>query len=193
MCGRLNVIESPLCQEVTEQVGLKFEAKTNRDLRPTQEVSTVASHRGTLYQLNTQWGIQPAWAKKLLINAQAETVDSKPTFKNAFKHNRCVVPCSGWFEWKAEAGVTRKTKYLFQEANGKPLYMAGIYYSNPELNAQLVTLTTKPTEQCAAYHHRMPLLIPAEQVPFWLHSEAQQLKPLLEQPADWLSLSVVAG
>ncbi|CUS48037.1 MAG: COG2135 family protein of unknown function [Idiomarinaceae bacterium HL-53] len=162
MCGRLNVIENPLCQEVTEQLRLKFEAKTNRDLRPTQLVSTIAGHQGTLYQLNTQWGIQPAWAKKLLINAQAEP------------------------------GSARKTKYLFQEMNGKLLYMAGIYYSNPELNAQLVTLTTKPTEQCAAYHHRMPLLISAEQVSYWLHSEAHQLKPLLEQPADWLHLSVVA-
>ena len=64
MCGRLNVIENPLCQEVTEQLRLKFEAKTNRDLRPTQLVSTIAGHQGTLYQLNTQWGISAAWGEK---------------------------------------------------------------------------------------------------------------------------------
>lgn len=190
MCGRLNVIEDPLCQQVSEQLGLNFDTHTNRDLRPTQLVATVAAHEKSLYQLTTPWGIQPAWSKKLLINAKAETVATKPTFKNAFKHHRCVVPCSGWFEWKQQEGANKKTKYLFQESQHYPLYMAGIFYPRTPGNVQLVTLTTTPTKQCAAYHHRMPLLIAPNQVAYWLNSPADQLEPILEQPADWCSLHV---
>lgn len=186
MCGRLNVVSDPLCQLVTEQLGFKFDTPTNHDLRPTQMVAAITTpinHNG-LQQLNTQWGIQPQWAKRIIINAQAESVATKPTFKRSFKQFRCVVPCSGWYEWQQEEGQPRKTKYLFAEAHNQPLYMAGIYFPHLEHQAQLVTLTTAPTKQCAQYHHRMPLLIRPSEVEFWLNSEADALAPLLQAPAD---------
>ena len=186
MCGRLNVVNDPLCQLVTEQLGFKFDTPSNTDLRPTQQVATVtttANHNG-LHQLNTLWGIQPNWANRIIINAQAETVATKPTFKMAFKQHRCVVPCSGWYEWQQHEGQPRKTKYLFAEANQQPLYMAAIYFPHREEQAHLVTLTTAPTEQCAPYHSRMPLLIRPNEIGFWLNSDADALTPLLEAPQD---------
>ncbi|RUO59219.1 SOS response-associated peptidase [Pseudidiomarina marina] len=193
MCGRLNVVTDPLCQLVTEQLGLKFHAPTNQDLRPTQqvEVITTTQRHDLLHQLSTEWGIQPSWANRILINAQAETVATKRTFQLAFKQHRCVVPCSGWYEWQQQEGQSRKTKYLFSEATGQPLYMAGIYFPHVDSRAQLVTLTTAPTEQCAAYHHRMPLLIRPTEVEFWLNSQAEALTPLLAAPED-IALNVVA-
>ncbi|WP_194756659.1 SOS response-associated peptidase [Aliidiomarina indica] len=184
MCGRLDVKDHPLSVLVSEQLGLDFQVSTNRDLRPTQQVKVIASNDGHLYSRSTEWGIQPAWAKRILINAQAESVMTKPTFKKAFAQSRCLVPCSGWYEWKTQEGATRKTKYRFSEANEQPLYMAGIYYPQQDSSSQLVTLTTEPTKQCAEFHHRMPLLIRPSEIEFWLHSDTDALAPLLSAPKD---------
>lgn len=170
MCGRLNVIDDPLVDWLMEELGIEFSTSTNRDLRPTQEVATVASVEGDLQQLNTVWGIQPRWAQKLIINAQAETVATKPTFRDAFTERRCVVPCSGFYEWRDEGGP-RKQKYLFSAENGRPLYMAGIWY--PGEAPELVTLTMDAPDEFREYHHRFPVFIPLEGVRDWVLSSPE--------------------
>ena len=177
MCGRLNVYGEPISRAVSSALNIGFQAITNNDLCPTQTVSTVAFNNG-IHQLDTTWGIKPQWSKKLLINAQSETVTVKPTFKRAFAENRCVVPCSGWFEWSSVAGEG-KQKYLFDNEDGSPLYMAGIFYPQAEAFPELVTLTTKPTKLCSQYHHRMPLLIPEQVVEDWLILPVDKLSGLL--------------
>ncbi|MBY8032563.1 SOS response-associated peptidase [Vibrio fluvialis] len=174
MCGRLNVIDDPLCRIVCEKLGINFKTTTNTDLRPTQDVSAVGVQNGELVQRDLPWGIKPEWAKRLIINAQAETVAVKPTFANAFEFNRVIVPCSGWYEWREEHG--KKVKYLFSQGEKKVLYMAGIAL---ESGSKLVTLTTKPNEQCSEYHHRMPLLIPDDAVMTWVAGNPEQVFPLL--------------
>nr|WP_284676505.1 SOS response-associated peptidase family protein [Vibrio sinus] len=98
MCGRLNVIDDPLPKIVSDMLGSDFSAETNTDLRPTQNVSTVMCLNNALQQVDLQWGIKPDWAKRIIVNAQAETVATKPTFRQAFHISRVVVPCSGWYE-----------------------------------------------------------------------------------------------
>ncbi|MFC0445511.1 SOS response-associated peptidase [Pseudidiomarina halophila] len=183
MCGRLDIRDHQLMKFVSEQLGLNFTTQTNRDLRPTQQVEIVRYDQ-ELQQLSSTWGIQPQWAKRPLINAQAETVATKPTFKAAFKLHRCVVPCSGWYEWKAEAGQSKKTKYLFTHPDEQPFYMAGLYFPMTDGENRLVTLTTAPTPQCLEYHHRMPLLVRPNEVNYWLTSNAEALDPLLQAPED---------
>ncbi|MGQ4277593.1 SOS response-associated peptidase [Pseudidiomarina sp. E22-M8] len=183
MCGRLDINDHQLTRFVSEQLGLDFHTRTNRDLRPTQQVEIVA-YEQELQQLSSTWGIQPQWAKRPLINAKTETVASKPTFKAAFKLHRCVVPCSGWYEWKAEAGQSKKTKYLFTHPDEQPFYMTGLYFPMTDGENRLVTLTTAPTPQCLEYHHRMPLLVRPNEVKFWLTSKAEELDPLLQAPED---------
>ncbi len=180
MCGRLNVTDDPVVQWICDHLGIPFMAKTNTDLRPTQKVATVV-YSGSLQQLNTTWGIKPSWSKKLLINAQGETVATKKTFKTAFTTNRCLVPCTGWYEWH-NAGGLKKQKYSFTHADGFPFLMAGIFYDYDQ-GAQLVTLTTHPNNRCAQIHDRMPLLILPENIDCWFNSTAEQVRPLLE-PID---------
>jgi putative SOS response-associated peptidase YedK len=177
MCGRINVYGEPLSKAVSSALNIDFQTITNNDLCPTQTASTVTFNNG-MHQLDTTWGIKPSWSKKLLINAQSETVAVKQTFKRAFANNRCVVPCSGWYEWSSVAGES-KQKYLFDNTDGSPLYMAGIYYPQAEAPPELVTLTTKPTKQCAQYHHRMPMLIPEDAVEDWLRLPVEKLCGLL--------------
>lgn len=190
MCGRLDIIDHPLTQIVSKQLQIDFHIQTNRDLRPTQRVDVVVgSNGGQLQQQLTHWGIQPQWAKRVLINAQAESVAAKPTFKAAFRQHRCVVPCSGWYEWHApdlsEATSTpKKVRYRFAHRDEQPLYMAGICFPAADGKTRLVTLTTAPTEQCLPYHHRMPLLVRPEEVSYWLTSDADAVMPLLTGPTD---------
>lgn len=179
MCGRLSVTDDPLMKMVSLALGLGFVTVTNHDLRPTQTVAAVALVDGQLQQVNLKWGIKPAWSKKLLINAQAETVAEKKTFKKAFSERRCVIPCSGWYEWRNEGGA-RKQKYLFEPADGLGFFMAGIWY--PGDDNQLVTLTIEPNELCARYHHRMPLLIDADAIAKYLSADVDQVQALIHAP-----------
>ncbi|WP_197463379.1 SOS response-associated peptidase family protein, partial [Alcanivorax sp. HI0007] len=77
---------------------------------------------------------------------------------NAFAESRCLVPCSGWYEWRDEGGP-RKEKYHFAAADGNPLLMGGILFPGEE-GPKLVTLTITPNQACAEYHHRMPQFVP---------------------------------
>ena len=174
MCGRLNIIDDPLTEAVGAVLGITFFPKTNVNLCPTENVSVLGCVGHSIHQLELLWGIKPEWATRVIINAQAESVASKPTFKAAYRHHRVVVPCTGWYEWKGEAG--RKHKYLFMDPDKQPLFIAGIALEN---NHRLVTLTTAPNWQYAAYHNRMPLLINENGLEPWLHGEEEEARELL--------------
>jgi len=165
---------------VSDMLGINFSTVTNDNLSPSQQVATIYKQPNQYQQIDANWGIQPSWSKRLLINAQSETVATKPTFKSAFAQDRCLVPCSGWFEWRTEAG--KKVKYAFSHENNEPLFMAGILY-HPEA-PQLVTLTTAPSPQCAQYHKRMPVLISPNDFDYWFNAKLSELKPLMQADAN---------
>lgn len=181
MCGRLNVIDSPQVQELCQQLQIEFSTVTNTDLRPTQAVDVLTGNA----QLQTRWGIQPAWSERLLINAQAEKVNHSRLWQMAFKQQRCLVPCHGWYEWRTEQDG-RKHKYLFSVSDRKPLFMAGLYWPAHVYaeTATLVTLTTSANNYFAQYHHRMPVIIPFAQADWWLNGRAEGLAPLLMPQAQ---------
>ncbi len=175
MCGRMN-IDTKLCPIISEFFGINFTAPNNDNLSPGQTVSTIIKNDGNLQQLDAGWGIKPDWSKSLLINAQSETVITKPTFRDAIKVNRCLIPCSGWYEWRTENG--KKQKYLFSNSNDEPFLMAGIWYQSS--TPQLVTLTAASNEKCGVYHKRMPVIILPQNSELWFQSSVEQLVPLFD-------------
>lgn len=190
MCGRICILDEPFTRFISELLGIHFEPLRGDDIKPSQQLRTISS-QGTE---TAEWGIKPAWAKRLLINAQAETVATKKTFSAAFVNSRCLIPCSGWYEWREEAtagGKPHKQKYLFRpQHSSQPLLMAGILFhqdgSTEQAGTRLVTLTTAPTVFSGEYHPRMPLLIEPEHARDWLEApaeslEAQKLSPSQEQ------------
>jgi len=174
MCGRLDINRS-ICQVVTDTFGITFSTPENNNLCPSQTVSTLIKPPTGFQQLDTQWGLKTSWSKNILINAQAETVSTKKTFQQSFATRRCLVPCSGWYEWKEEG--SKKVKYKFTNTNNEPLYMAGIWFESDM--HQLVTLTTAPNPKCATYHKRMPVLILPENIDSWFNVNVDELSPLL--------------
>ncbi len=178
MCGRLDIIEAPILKWIGSEFNINIQLKTNREHRPTQYLTALYSQQQRVSAQTYQWGIKPDWSKRHIINAQGETVQTKKTFKHAFKFARCLVPCMGWYEWKDEGGP-KKQKYAFSHASSTPLLMAAIGFAS-ESGTQIVTITTKATESIGHIHHRMPLLLHPEMAIDWLETENQhQLDSML--------------
>jgi putative SOS response-associated peptidase YedK len=188
MCGRIDIQPNNINEAVKAGFGVDWDTKENRDLRPTQLVDALLSAPTGFVQTSLQWGIRPSWSKQLLINAQAETVTTKQTFRDSFESRRCVIPCSGWYEWKIFEEDGQKQKFRFHAPDESPLFMAGIWFGESATPSQLVTLTTHPTPQCAQIHHRMPLLLPPDEVTTWLNGPLPKLEPLLKAPLLPLAL-----
>lgn len=118
------------------------------------------------------WGIKGA--KGLIVNAKSETVSKLPTFRDAFRQRRCLVPADGFYEWKVLAG--ERYPYYFTMHNEEPFCFAGIY--NPE---GFSLMTTTPNAVVAEVHDRMPVILPREAYHAWLDpaTEEADLKALL--------------
>ncbi|MCJ8320773.1 MAG: SOS response-associated peptidase [Colwellia sp.] len=179
MCGRFN-ISNKITPIVSMLFDTQFSVVTNENFSPSQSASTITTSENGFQQVNANWGIKPNWSKKLIINAQSETVAAKPTFRQSFILQRCLVPCNGWYEWRTEEG--KKIKYFFEHFNKLPLYMAGILFKH-EIT-ELVTLTTAPSKTCALYHKRMPVLISPENKDDWFSSSTEQLGLLMSSVND---------
>ena len=121
-----------------------------------------------------RWGLVPSWARdramgSRLINARAETVAEKPSFRSAFRRRRCLVPVNGWFEWRrTPAG---KAPYWIRLAGGRPFSLAGLWEAWGEGEARIETftvLTCPAGEALASVHDRQPVVLAPEEYGSWL-------------------------
>ena len=111
-----------------------------------------------------KWGFPGFDGKGVIINARAETAAQKPTFCDAFRAGRCIIPATGYFEWDPAKG-----KHLFSPASGGLLYMAGLFRPTPEgLRFVILTTPSEPVPVAAAIHHRMPVLLSAPSAKAWV-------------------------
>lgn len=151
-----------------------------------------------------RWGLVPSWAKdpsigSRLINARAETADSKPAFRRAFARRRCLLPADGFYEWiqVTEAGKTRKQPYYIHRADGGVLAFAGLYElwrdsSLPDDHPQAwlwsaVIITTRAEDEVGRIHDRMPMIIDPSRWDDWLDpgtTDASHLHALLAPAAS---------
>ncbi len=205
MCGRFNVIDDPITQSIMDLLGIEFEISTNDNVCPSELTSSLTMHEGSPVQVNAHWGIKPDWANKLLINAQSETVAQKRTFKQAFLSSRCLIPISGWYEWKSDDSGT-KQKYLFSN-DDQAMFMAAILFekkqqdsepvmldlfgepaTKPSADIEYVSLTTRANSKCSPIHSRMPLIIPNNRLLDWIGPNTDKAIELLH--ADIRDLTV---
>ena len=124
------------------------------------------------------WGLIPRWVKeenggRKPINAKAETVASLPSFRDAYKRRRCLLPIDNFFEWKAIKGATAKQPYAIGMRSGKPFALAAIWENwklpgTEELVQTFAVITTTANELMSDIHDRMPVIIPPESYDHWL-------------------------
>jgi putative SOS response-associated peptidase YedK len=146
---------------------------------PTDPIDAVTERDGKRDFVRMRWGLVPWWWSKSLkelraatFNARAETVETKPFFRDAFKRSRCLIPASGYYEWKSEAGG--KQPYYFTRADGEPMTFAGIWdsWKDPATGDKLKSCTiivTEPNKIAAQIHDRMPVILERDDFDAWLH------------------------
>ncbi len=194
MCGRMYISNNPNVQAFMDALGISIYPTSNDDLRPTDSTLLLLPNNGDVTAKEMSWGIKPSWSKQVLINAKSETIDEKNTFKGAFKSHRALVVCSGWYEWKAinennaaeihssKNPPSQKQKYLVEHSLKQLMLMAAVYYpaNAQQPNDQFVTLTTTPNDKLKKVHHRMPLIIHADEMDTWLQGTCDDAKPLMQ-------------
>ena len=163
---------------------------------PTDPIDTIVGRDGQRELVSMRWGLVPRWWSKTItdvkmatFNARAETVETKPFFRDAFKRTRCLIPVSGFFEWQDTTGG--KQPWYFTARDGSPaLTVAGLWdeWKNRETGERLKSCTmiiTEPNDFVAEVHDRMPVLLTEKQFEPWLSGEAgmEYLKPA---PNDFL-------
>ena len=175
MCGRFARSARP--DVLIREFGVK---KTLIDLGPAYNIAPgqdiiIVNNQGEKQLVTCGWGFIPSWAKDAssgykMINARAETVAEKPTFKEAFLKHRCLVIADGFFEWqKDEKG---KMPYYIHLKSGRPFGFAGLYdtWTSPEGGSicTCTIITTDANELLAQIHDRMPVIIPKNKEDLWL-------------------------
>lgn len=165
------------------------------NIAPTQETYIIDAHDEHRRLRVVRWGLVPAWSRDAsgaarLINARAETIAEKPSFKAAFARRRCIVPMDGWYEWQG-AG---KQPWFLSRVDGLSA-VAGIYEwwrpPNADPNDPLAVLhtmaiiTTEPNADIAHVHDRMPVVLATDDVAAWLDpaTPAPDLQHLLRPAA----------
>jgi len=131
-----------------------------------------------------KWGLIPSWSKdpkigNRLINARAETLAEKPSFRNAFIRRRCLIPATGFYEWQKQPDGKTKIPMLIRLSSGQPFAFAGLWehWGSPEGDEieSCTIITTEPNSLMATIHNRMPVILPQEHYESWL--EPQEKKP----------------
>ena len=182
MCGRFALNESP--KKLTEHFHLSGEMdfQPSWNIAPsTKIVSVTADQEGSRRLLEMRWGLIPSWAKDAsignkLTNARGETVAEKPSFRSAFKARRCIIPASGFYEWKAESGI--KQPWYISLKSGNPMAFAGIWEAWNDVETCCI-ITTTPNSLMEKIHDRMPVILPSDKWTTWLSPQEKQVDKLL--------------
>lgn len=198
MCGRYHQTAPAerLGREYELDIQDSFPARYN--IAPTQPISVICrDEEGKRAHALMRWGFIPSWAKKdyleklagrPLINARADGVAEKPTFRSAFKRRRCLIPATGYYEWKGQAGG--KQPFCIGRTDGDLFSFAGVWETAHDPDGgeidTVAIITTDAGPELRDLHHREPVVIQRDAYGFWLETgerDASVLLSLLVPPA----------
>src|SRR5439155_2817146 len=149
------------------------------NIAPSQPIAVVANSGNNQIEF-FRWGLVPSWAKdpsigNRMINARAETLAEKPMFKTALKRRRCLIPASGFYEWKKSPDGKIKTPMYIRMKGGKPFAFAGLWdrWQSPggEELLSCTIVTGPPNTLCEEIHNRMPVILSGEDCKSWVKPE----------------------
>jgi putative SOS response-associated peptidase YedK len=172
----------------------------NYNIAPSQEVLAIVRRNDENWLDKFHWGLVPFWAKDVsignkLINARAETVDKKPSFRNAFKKRRCLIPADGFYEWKGAKG--KKQPVYLTLPPKEPFAFAGLWEewtpkgSDASIYKSCTIITTTASESVRHIHHRMPVILKPGKYNRWLDPECNDLAELKDIIDNWIVTELV--
>ncbi|WP_138494718.1 SOS response-associated peptidase [Paenibacillus pinistramenti] len=188
MCGRFTLVAD--ADAVADEFGID-EIQYNYDPRynvaPAQTIAVVTQQDGQRVLSGFRWGLVPRWAKDVkigykMINARAETLDEKPSYRGLLAGNRILIPADGFYEWKQEEDG--KQPYRFQLRDKSIYGYAGLYdvWKSPEGEwmHSCTIITTQPNGLVKQVHDRMPVILKRETAEAWLDPANREVPELLE-------------
>jgi putative SOS response-associated peptidase YedK len=177
MCGRFAFYSPSEAAAALFGVAGSVDVDARYNIAPTQYVAAIRNGTDEQRELvKLRWGLVPFWAKdpsigNRMINARAETVAEKPSYRNAYKHRRCLVLADGFYEWRRQGDT--KTPYYISLVSGEPFALAGLWedWTDKESGESLQTttlITTDANDFMTPLHHRMPVILEAATATDWL-------------------------
>lgn len=170
MCGRYEMFINPenrkmmqIVKDIESKYGVKNNMRTG-EIFPTNIVPILSCDSSNITPELSIWGFPKFHSKGVIINSRAETAIDKPTFRKSLLERRCVIPSTGFYEWKQDAS---KQKYRFNLPESENLYMAGIWNEFKD-EKRFVILTTAANNSMVDIHNRMPVVIKKEKIDDWI-------------------------
>jgi len=171
MCARYVVLTeeenreiSRILREISSKYKDQEEPVRTGEIYPSNKAPVIIEEEEEASAQAFKWGFPGFNGKGLIINARGETLAEKPTFKASFINSRCLIPASGFFEWKEEG--KKKDKYLIRPKKSNFFYMAGLYKSfidnNGKVYKAFVVITTQANNDMKKIHERMPVILNEE-------------------------------
>ncbi|MEY4877753.1 MAG: hypothetical protein RIR72_168 [Actinomycetota bacterium] len=197
MCGRyaLSAEISDIAQEFSTNSAPELSLPADWNIKPTNDVYIIKNQAIEI----ASWGIIAHWSKSddeaaksqsSAINARSESVHEKPTFKSAFRSNRCLLPATGYYEWASELGKykTKQPIYISRDDN-KLLAFTGIFQSWTSPSGRVIQsvsiITRQAVGQLALVHSRMPVFLPRDRWADWMNpkiNDVAKIRSLMDIP-----------
>ena len=197
MCGRFTLTADPSeLKDAFPDITIPTEITARYNIAPSQPIAVIPNTGENKLDFFV-WGLIPFWAKdpkigNRMINARSETLAEKPSFKNAYRRRRCLIPANGFYEWRKVPGSKVKIPTYIRLISGKPFAFAGLWENwNSPNGSQILSctiITTQPNDLVERIHNRMPVILPQEAYTRWL--TPSELPPtalndlLVPYPAD---------
>ena len=184
MCGRYTLkTPASVLTELFDIEEAPSSVTPSYNIAPTQRVATVLSENGKRKLEMLRWGLVPSWADdpeigNRMINARAETVAEKPSYRKAFRKSRCLVLADGFYEWqKTESS---KQPFHIRMKDESPFAFAGLWESwdNGEEIRSCTIITTNANDLVGEVHNRMPVILQLEDYEMWLDPDFDEREPL---------------
>ena len=174
MCARY-YLDRELYDDIEPIVGeIQDSDRYVGDVRPTDRPFVITATEKPIVAYDIAWGYPAKGGKGLLINARAETITEKPTFRNGIHNHRCVMPARGFYEWDRD-----KNKVTFFMQDRSPIFLAGCY-DEFQGERRFTIITTEANDSMLKVHDRMPLMIEQGAVEDWLLTD--RYKDMLRMP-----------
>jgi putative SOS response-associated peptidase YedK len=189
MCGRFTLTVDPAdLQEAFPDFVFPAKTSPRYNISPSQPILALPND-GTNKADFFVWGLIPSWAKdpsigNRLINARAETLAEKPSFRGALKYHRCLIFADGFYEWQAQPGSKAKIPTFIRLKSKAPFVFAGLWeqWHSPDGSEvkSATIITTEPNELMATLHNRMPVILKPDTYTKWLNPSPQPSNALLD-------------
>jgi putative SOS response-associated peptidase YedK len=175
MCGRFTLRRADKLKFDRVNAYDFWRSPARYNIAPTQPIWTVLDRDGEHELTLLQWGLIPSWSDKPtgFINARAESIDEKASFKESFQRRRCLIPADGFYEWEKLGKATQP--HFFQMKDSSPFSFAGIWdewKTNETRISSCAIVTTTANDVLATIHHRMPVILTRAGEIDWLDEKA---------------------